>query len=175
MGADCGRDRDRDGTPTEAFEPSLFVWATVMSRTAADRAIVDAGLKALAFDSGPPLVCDEPAAHLRARLRRARPSRPIGRHQPPRARRQDPSDPRPLRPHRQPLHLVCLHLPRCGSIDSRRSDYPFQPARRTPVKGLKRRALVCTLPRAVLDLDSSEGWRAVLPGCRVPHLAGGHS
>ena len=29
---------------------------------AEDRAIVDAGLKALAFDSGPPLVCDEPAA-----------------------------------------------------------------------------------------------------------------
>jgi hypothetical protein len=33
-----------------------------MSRPAADRAIVDAGLKALAFDPGPPLVCDEPAA-----------------------------------------------------------------------------------------------------------------
>jgi hypothetical protein len=33
-----------------------------MSRPAGDRAIVDAGLKALAFDSGPPLVCDEPAA-----------------------------------------------------------------------------------------------------------------
>ena len=32
-----------------------------MSRPAEDRAIVDAGLKALAFDSGPPLVCDEPA------------------------------------------------------------------------------------------------------------------
>ena len=44
------------------FEPSLFVWATVMSRPAEDRAIVDVGLKALAFDSGPPLVCDEPAA-----------------------------------------------------------------------------------------------------------------
>jgi hypothetical protein len=29
---------------------------------AEDRAIVDAGLKALAFDSGPPVVCDEPAA-----------------------------------------------------------------------------------------------------------------
>jgi 3-hydroxy-D-aspartate aldolase len=43
-------------------EPSLFVWATVMSRPTQDRAIVDAGLKALAFDSGPPLVCDEPAA-----------------------------------------------------------------------------------------------------------------
>jgi D-serine deaminase-like pyridoxal phosphate-dependent protein len=33
-----------------------------MSRSAEDRAIVDAGLKSLAFDSGPPLVCDEPAA-----------------------------------------------------------------------------------------------------------------
>jgi D-serine deaminase-like pyridoxal phosphate-dependent protein len=33
-----------------------------MSRPAEDRAIVDAGLKALAFDSGPPRVCDEPAA-----------------------------------------------------------------------------------------------------------------
>jgi D-serine deaminase-like pyridoxal phosphate-dependent protein len=35
--------------------------ATV-SRPTEDRAITDAGLKALAFDSGPPLVCDEPAA-----------------------------------------------------------------------------------------------------------------
>jgi len=25
MDADCGRNRDHDGTPTEAFEPSLFV------------------------------------------------------------------------------------------------------------------------------------------------------
>jgi D-serine deaminase-like pyridoxal phosphate-dependent protein len=33
-----------------------------MSRPAEDRAIVDAGLKALAFDSGPPTVWDEPAA-----------------------------------------------------------------------------------------------------------------
>ena len=48
--------------PTRTFEPSLFVWATVMSRPTEDRAIVDAGLKALAFDSGPPLVWDEPAA-----------------------------------------------------------------------------------------------------------------
>jgi 3-hydroxy-D-aspartate aldolase len=62
MDADYGRNRDRDGEPTKAFEPSLFVWATVMSRPTEDRAIVDAGLKALAFDSGPPLVCDEPAA-----------------------------------------------------------------------------------------------------------------
>src|SRR5690349_13797920 len=62
MDADYGRNLDYDGVPTKAFEPSLFVWATVMSRPAEDRAIVDAGLKALAFDSGPPLVCDEPAA-----------------------------------------------------------------------------------------------------------------
>ncbi|HTV88108.1 MAG TPA: DSD1 family PLP-dependent enzyme [Stellaceae bacterium] len=62
MDADYGRNLDRDGAPTRAFEPSLFVWATVMSRPAAERAIVDAGLKALAFDSGPPLVWDEPAA-----------------------------------------------------------------------------------------------------------------
>jgi 3-hydroxy-D-aspartate aldolase len=33
-----------------------------MNRPAEDRAIIDAGLKALAFDSGSPLVCDEPAA-----------------------------------------------------------------------------------------------------------------
>jgi 3-hydroxy-D-aspartate aldolase len=57
MDADYGRNRDRDGEPTKSFEPSLLI-----SRPAADRAIVDAGLKALAFDSGPPLVCDEPAA-----------------------------------------------------------------------------------------------------------------
>jgi D-serine deaminase-like pyridoxal phosphate-dependent protein len=62
MDADYGRNLDRDGAPTRAFEPALFVWATVMSRPAEQRAIVDAGLKALAFDSGPPIVWDEPAA-----------------------------------------------------------------------------------------------------------------
>jgi len=62
MDADYGRNLDKDGAQTRAFEPSLFVWATVMSRPAEARAIVDAGLKALAFDSGPPLVWDEPSA-----------------------------------------------------------------------------------------------------------------
>ena len=38
------------------FEQSLYVLASVMSTPAPDRAIVDAGLKALAFDSGLPLV-----------------------------------------------------------------------------------------------------------------------
>jgi D-serine deaminase-like pyridoxal phosphate-dependent protein len=35
----------------------------MMSRPTGDRAIVDAGLKALAFGSGPPIVCGEPAAN----------------------------------------------------------------------------------------------------------------
>jgi D-serine deaminase-like pyridoxal phosphate-dependent protein len=62
MDADYGKNLDRDGHETRAFEPSLFVWATVMSRPTEDRAIVDAGLKALGMDSGPPNVWDEPAA-----------------------------------------------------------------------------------------------------------------
>jgi len=40
------------------FEQSLFVLASVMSAPAPDRAIVDAGLKAFAFDSGLPQVHD---------------------------------------------------------------------------------------------------------------------
>jgi D-serine deaminase-like pyridoxal phosphate-dependent protein len=42
--------------PLPRFEHALFVLATVMSRPAADRAIVDAGLKASSVDSGLPLV-----------------------------------------------------------------------------------------------------------------------
>jgi D-threonine aldolase len=38
------------------FEHSLFVWTTVMSRPSAERAIVDAGLKASSVDSGMPRV-----------------------------------------------------------------------------------------------------------------------
>ncbi|HYQ98845.1 MAG TPA: DSD1 family PLP-dependent enzyme [Casimicrobiaceae bacterium] len=38
------------------FEQSLFVVAAVMSAPARERAVVDAGLKAFAFDSGPPQV-----------------------------------------------------------------------------------------------------------------------
>jgi D-serine deaminase-like pyridoxal phosphate-dependent protein len=37
------RNRDRDGEATKAFEPSLHVLLTVMSRPAEDRAIVDTG------------------------------------------------------------------------------------------------------------------------------------
>jgi D-serine deaminase-like pyridoxal phosphate-dependent protein len=47
------------GAPQQ-FEHALFVAATVMSRAAPDRAIVDAGLKALAVDSGMPRVHGRP-------------------------------------------------------------------------------------------------------------------
>jgi D-serine deaminase-like pyridoxal phosphate-dependent protein len=54
MDADYGRNLDEDGQPNRQFEHSLFVWTTVMSRPTDDRAIVDAGLKALSVDSGMP-------------------------------------------------------------------------------------------------------------------------
>jgi hypothetical protein len=111
MDADYRRNLDRDGAPTNAFEPSLLVWATVMSRPTEDRAIVDAGLKALAFDSGPPLVCDEPAAtyerasdeHGRLGVSGATNRLRIGG--------KIPRPTRPLRPDRQPLPLVRRHPP----------------------------------------------------------------
>jgi D-serine deaminase-like pyridoxal phosphate-dependent protein len=43
-----------------AFEHALFLRTTVMSRTTADRAIVDAGLKASSVDSGMPIVWQRP-------------------------------------------------------------------------------------------------------------------
>jgi D-serine deaminase-like pyridoxal phosphate-dependent protein len=56
------RNLDRDGAPTKAFESSLFVWATMMSRPAKDRAIVDGGTDAeTRFRTGPS--CDRPTAH----------------------------------------------------------------------------------------------------------------
>jgi 3-hydroxy-D-aspartate aldolase len=58
MDADYGRNHGEDGAPISEFRQSLFVWATVMSRPAGDRAVVDAGLKALSVDSGMPLVAD---------------------------------------------------------------------------------------------------------------------
>jgi len=58
---------------------------------------------------------------LRARLRRARPPRRLGRHQPAQHRRQDPPDPGPLRPDRQPLRLVRLRAAPTASSNSGRS------------------------------------------------------
>jgi len=60
MDADYSRNLDEDGKPLRYFEQSLFVWTTVMSHAVAERAVVDAGLKALSVDSGMPLVADLP-------------------------------------------------------------------------------------------------------------------
>jgi D-serine deaminase-like pyridoxal phosphate-dependent protein len=54
MDADYGR--NALAPDDHAFEQSLYVAATVMSTPVPERAIVDAGLKAFAFDSGPPVV-----------------------------------------------------------------------------------------------------------------------
>jgi D-serine deaminase-like pyridoxal phosphate-dependent protein len=60
MDADYNRNLDESGRPLREFEQSLFVWATVMSHAVAERAVLDAGLKALSVDSGMPLVADLP-------------------------------------------------------------------------------------------------------------------
>lgn len=66
MDADYARnDWTESGIPR--FEHSLFVWTTVMSRTTAERAIVDAGLKASSIDSGMPRIADGgPAEYVKA-------------------------------------------------------------------------------------------------------------
>ena len=56
MDADYARNKASDGSPFADFEHSLFVLATVMSRATPGLAVVDAGLKALSFDSGMPWV-----------------------------------------------------------------------------------------------------------------------
>lgn len=56
MDADYMRNLDADGNMCLEFEQSLFVWTTVISRSAATRAVVDAGLKAVSIDKGMPLV-----------------------------------------------------------------------------------------------------------------------
>jgi D-serine deaminase-like pyridoxal phosphate-dependent protein len=60
MDADYNRNLGEDGRPARNFEQSLYVWTTVMSHASAERAVVDAGLKALSVDSGMPLVADLP-------------------------------------------------------------------------------------------------------------------
>lgn len=56
MDGDYARNKKADGKSYDAFEHALFVYATVMSTPQADKAIVDAGLKSFAFDSGVPEV-----------------------------------------------------------------------------------------------------------------------
>jgi 3-hydroxy-D-aspartate aldolase len=56
MDADYARNNKADGRPFDTFEHALFVYATVMSTPTPERAVLDAGLKAFAVDSGPPIV-----------------------------------------------------------------------------------------------------------------------
>jgi D-serine deaminase-like pyridoxal phosphate-dependent protein len=58
MDVDYGR--NEQAAPLPRFRHALFVLATVMSRPAAGRAIVDAGLKASSVDSGMPGVWERP-------------------------------------------------------------------------------------------------------------------
>ena len=62
MDADYARNRRADGSAFADYEHALFVYATVMSVPAPDRAIVDAGLKAFAVDSGMPVPWRLPGA-----------------------------------------------------------------------------------------------------------------
>ena len=55
MDADYARNKRADGGFFDAYEHALFVQATVMSMPAPERAVLDAGLKTFAFDSGMPL------------------------------------------------------------------------------------------------------------------------
>lgn len=54
MDADYARNRNADGTAFDSFEHALFILTTVMSRPNDERAVVDAGHKSAAVDSGPP-------------------------------------------------------------------------------------------------------------------------
>jgi 3-hydroxy-D-aspartate aldolase len=54
MDADYNRNLGEDGKPVHAFQQSLFILATVMSRPVPERAVVDVGLKAHSVDSGMP-------------------------------------------------------------------------------------------------------------------------
>ena len=56
MDADYQRVLDRKGDFISEFENSLFIYTSIMSKTTADKAICDAGLKAQSVDSGLPVI-----------------------------------------------------------------------------------------------------------------------
>ncbi|MEW6673594.1 MAG: DSD1 family PLP-dependent enzyme [Thermodesulfobacteriota bacterium] len=56
MDVDYAKNLDENGSPWGHFQHSLFVYTTVISRPAPDRAVVDAGHKAVPLDSGLPVV-----------------------------------------------------------------------------------------------------------------------
>lgn len=64
MDADYGRNFGPDGAPYAPFRNSLFVLATVMSKTRPGKAVCDAGHKAYSLDSGMPLVWQAPGLEI---------------------------------------------------------------------------------------------------------------
>ena len=61
MDADYARNLDEAGTPVGTFRHALFVLATVMSSARPGVAVLDAGHKAVAVDSGMPVVWQRPS------------------------------------------------------------------------------------------------------------------
>ena len=128
-----------EGFPRE-FEQSLFVLATVMSRPTPERAVLDAGLKALSIDKGMPGV----RGLARVEYQRASDEHGVLRLGTPRARRAPArrsrlADPRALRSHDQPPRLVRRRAWRPGRgalADHRPRRHVVTAARRTgPVAG----------------------------------------
>ena len=62
MDADYARNKRADGGPFDRFEHALFVYAGIMSAPVPERRVLDAGLKALAVDSGMPVPWQLPGA-----------------------------------------------------------------------------------------------------------------
>ncbi|MCU1386505.1 MAG: alanine racemase [Acidobacteria bacterium] len=60
MDEDYGRNLGKEGAPVSTFCNALFVLSTVMSRARPGMAVLDAGIKALAMDSGMPRVWKQP-------------------------------------------------------------------------------------------------------------------
>eukprot|EP01147_Barroeca_monosierra_P005618 gene5618-8948_t len=56
MDADYSCNLGKDGTRQSDFGHSLFIHTTIMSKPLCSRLIVDAGMKAVSLDSGPPIV-----------------------------------------------------------------------------------------------------------------------
>jgi D-serine deaminase-like pyridoxal phosphate-dependent protein len=60
MDADYARNLDEAGAPVTTFQHALFVFSTVMSQAQTGVAVLDAGHKAVAVDSGMPTVWQRP-------------------------------------------------------------------------------------------------------------------
>ncbi|MCY3703222.1 MAG: DSD1 family PLP-dependent enzyme [Rhodospirillales bacterium] len=64
MDADYAQNLDATGAPVASFEQALFIYSTVISSPVPERAVVDAGLKALSAESGAPEVADIESARV---------------------------------------------------------------------------------------------------------------